>query len=275
MKIYISADMEGITGITHKNFLSPGREEYERGRKLMAGDVNAAIEGALLAGADEIVVNDAHGTMRNLCIEDIHPAARLISGYPKPQMMMCGLDGSFDAAVFVGYHSRSGTGGVLAHTISGGVFFNVSYNGKPAGEFAINAALAGAYGVPVILVSGDDCLQEEVKEWNPAIGYVTTKNAINWSCANCLHPETVTCSIKETTERMVKCCREIPPVKLEEVDVEITYKFPGFALAAASIPGVEMMDPITSRFHAADPVEAVDLLMAVSNASNVYSNGLY
>lgn len=275
MKIYISADMEGISGITHKKFLSPGAEEYERGRKLMAGDVNAAIEGALLAGAEEIVVNDAHGTMRNLCIEDIHPAARLISGYPKPQMMMCGLDASFDGAMFIGYHSRSGSGGVLSHTISGGVFQNISYNGRPAGEFAINAALAGAYGVPVILVSGDDCLQEEVKEWNPAIGYAVTKKAVNWSCADCLHPEVSARRIKEAAEKMVKGCREVPPVALKELDVEITYKYSGYSLVSASIPGVEMVDAVTSRFHAADPIEAVDLLMAVSNASNVYSNGLY
>lgn len=98
---------------------------------------------------------------------------------------------------------------------------------------------------------------------------------MNWSCADCLHPEVSARRIKEAAEKMVKGCREVPPVALKELDVEITYKYSGYALVSASIPGVEMMDAVTSRFHAADPIEAVDLLMAVSNASNVYSNGLY
>ena len=178
-KVYISADMEGISGISGSDQLSPGGSEYGRSRKLMAEDVNAAIRGALAAGATEIVVNDSHGGQRNLLPEDLHPSARLISHSFKRYGMMEGLDDSFDAVIFIGYHAKAGTpGGLFAHTGSG-VVSDLQINGKSVGEGGMNALLAAWYGVPVVLVTGDDVAVTQVKEIATAARGVVVKRAIN------------------------------------------------------------------------------------------------
>ena len=152
--VFISVDMEGISGIVDPSQTGGDPKEYDYGRKLMAGDVNAAIDGALSAGAKEIVVSDAHGGMRNIQPEDLNEAAILVRGTPNPGTMMEGISGDFDAALYVGYHSMKGTeNGILAHTISGAVVDAVYINGRETGEFGLNAAIAGWHGVPSVFVS--------------------------------------------------------------------------------------------------------------------------
>jgi len=161
MKVYISCDMEGISGVVAGKQTEGNGEEYKRAQKLMTDELNAAIEGALAGGATEILVNDSHGHMRNILIEELNPKAQLISGSPKPLLMMQGIDASFDAAFFIGYHAQAGTAySVLDHTYAG-IVYQVSLNGRPMGETGLNAALAGYFGVPVVLVSGDKLLVEE------------------------------------------------------------------------------------------------------------------
>jgi len=155
-KVLISADMEGIWGIVHGNQTSSDSPEYGPARKWMAEDVNAVIAGLFEAGAGEVVVNDSHGSMRNIVADTLDPRASLISGTPKPLSMMQGIDGSFDACVFVGYHARAGTApSVLDHTISGGVVRAVRVNGQEMPELGLNAAIAGYFNVPVIMLTGD------------------------------------------------------------------------------------------------------------------------
>ena len=155
-KVLISADMEGIWGIVHGNQTSSDSPEYGPARKWMAEDVNAVIAGLFEAGAGEVVVNDSHGSMRNIMADTLDPRASLISGTPKPLSMMQGIDASFDACIFVGYHARAGTApSVLDHTISGGVVRAIRVNGQEMPELGLNAAIAGYFNVPVIMLTGD------------------------------------------------------------------------------------------------------------------------
>ncbi len=166
MKIYISADMEGATGVTDAVQTMESRPEYAFGCKMMAHDVRAAVMGALKAGADEILVNDAHGRKINIDIAALggNGAVRLLSGTPKPLGMMEGLDESFDGVFFVGYHAMAGTPcAVLDHTVSGRTVYSVSLNGREVGETGLNAAVAAQMGVPIALVEGDDALEREVR----------------------------------------------------------------------------------------------------------------
>jgi D-amino peptidase len=161
-KVFISADMEGISGISAPDQLSASGAEYNRSRKLMADDVNAAIRGARAGGAAEIVVNDSHGSMRNLRLEDLEQGVRLISHSFKRHGMMEGLDDSFDAVIFIGYHAKADSPqGLFAHTGSG-IVRDVRVNGQSLGEGGLNTMVAAWYGVPVVLVTGDDAAVAEV-----------------------------------------------------------------------------------------------------------------
>ncbi len=178
-KVYISVDLEGISGINGDDQTSAGAAEYGRARKLMAEDANAAIRGAFEGGATDVLVNDSHGGQRNLLPEDLDPRARLISHSFKRHGMMEGLDESFDAIIFVGYHAKADSPrGVFAHTGSG-VVRDVQINGQSVGEGGMNALLARWYGVPVVVVTGDDVAVEQQKETVPGVRTVTVKRAIN------------------------------------------------------------------------------------------------
>jgi D-amino peptidase len=168
-KVYISVDMEGISGVVGDDQTSAGQPEYNRSRKLMAEDANAAIRGAFAGGATEVVVNDSHGSQRNLLPEDLDPRARLISHSFKRHGMVEGLDETFDAVIFVGYHAKADSPrGLFAHTGSG-VVKDVIVNGRSAGEGGLNTLMAQWYGVPVVMISGDDVAVAQQKEWTPNI----------------------------------------------------------------------------------------------------------
>ncbi|OGD20902.1 MAG: hypothetical protein A2Y69_12860 [Candidatus Aminicenantes bacterium RBG_13_59_9] len=155
-RVYISVDMEGIWGVVHGNQTSSDSPEYGAARKWMAEDANAVIAGLFEAGAAEVVVNDSHGSMRNIIADALDPRASLISGTPKPLSMMQGIDGTFDACIFVGYHARAGTASaILDHTISGGVVRAIRVNGQEMPELGLNAAISGYFNVPVIMLTGD------------------------------------------------------------------------------------------------------------------------
>jgi len=162
VRVFISVDMEGVCGVVHWNQTQHGKEDYERMRRLMTEEVNAAVEGAFAAGAKEIVVNDSHNAMRNVVIEDLHPDVRLITGSTKPMSMMEGLTGDFDAVFLVGYHSRASST-VLNHTYTGRVA-HYWVNGKVMGETGMNALKAGYHRVPVVLVTGDSVVTKEAQE---------------------------------------------------------------------------------------------------------------
>ncbi|WP_329372345.1 M55 family metallopeptidase [Streptomyces sp. NBC_00669] len=177
MRIYISADMEGVTGLVDADDVQPGGRDYERGRVMMTEDVNAAVRGALSAGATAVTVNDAHGPMRNLLPELLHPAARLVRGRPKAMGMLEGLDAGHDAALCVGYHSRAGALGVMSHSFMGHEIEDMWLDDRPVGEIGLAHATAAALGVPVVMLSGDDTACAETAAWDPAVTCVAVKRA--------------------------------------------------------------------------------------------------
>ena len=195
MRVYISVDMEGIAGVVHESQTDPTTPafaaKYGRFRRLMTAEANAAVEGALAAGATRVVVNDSHWFMRNLLAEELHEAAELVSGDPKPRSMMQEIDqpGGFDAALCIGYHARAGTrNAILDHTYADRIH-EVRLNGKPVGELGLNAALAGVHGVPVALVSGDSALAAEAKDLlGDGVATVIVKEAVSRHAAKSVAP---------------------------------------------------------------------------------------
>ena len=204
MRVYISVDMEGVAGVVHEDQTDPIEAryagEYNRFRRLMTAEANAAIEGALAAGAGSVLVNDSHWLMRNLLAEDLHPAAELLSGGPKARSMVEGIDSGVDVALFVGYHARAGTAhAIIDHTYTDRVY-EARLNGRPVGELAINAALAGTWDVPVALVSGDQALAEEARELLGAtVETVVVKQAVGRFAARNLAPAEACRRIREGT----------------------------------------------------------------------------
>ena len=190
MRVLISADAEGVTGITNTNELMFGRVHYEFMRTMMTDDVNAAIEGAFAGGATSVVVNDAHWTMTNVQIERLDPRAELIKGFHKHLCMVEGVQDA-DAVFFLGYHARTGdSDGVGNETILGREIVEIRMNGKPVGESEINAAVCGQFGVPVVFASGDDLYEKELRETLPDVEFGLTKYALDRWTARCLSPQT-------------------------------------------------------------------------------------
>ena len=207
MRVFISVDMEGATGVCHRDHLVPGGQDYERARGWLTGDVNAAILGALAGGATEVVVADGHGTMRNLILDDLHEAARLVTGPAqarnRPLGQVTGIeDGKYDAAMLVGYHSRAGAGGLLSHTWVGMLVHEIRLNGRAAGEALLNAAIFSHYGVPVVFASGADDFAREVKaDLGDDLEVAEVKKTLGPSAAITLTPKAAQALIREGAER--------------------------------------------------------------------------
>lgn len=258
MKIYISADIEGISGVVNSSHTSPKGHDYDRARKLMTAEVNAAIRGLKEAGADEIIVNDSHGSMTNILIEELDEGAELITGNQKLLGMMEGIDSTFDAVVLIGYHARHNTPGVLAHSFHSLVVYGIRINGVEVGEFELNTMLAGAFGVPVVFVSGDNVLAEQVRTFDSGIDTLAVKNASSRTSARCISPKRVNRLITEGTRKAItEGINKINPhTVVGEVDLEVTFINSGMAEATLYIPGVSMTAPNTVRYKARDIIEA-------------------
>jgi D-amino peptidase len=249
-KVYISADMEGISGIVGDDQLSAGGAEYGRSRKLMAEDVNAAIRGALAAGATEIVVNDAHGSQRNLLPEDLDPSARLISHSFKRHGMMEGLDETFVAVIFIGYHAKADTpGGLFAHTGSG-VVRDLQIDGRSVGEGGMNTMLAQWYGVPVVLVTGDDVAVAEVKEVATSARGVVVKRAINVRAAELKSVREARKEIEAAAREAIGSARKEGPKRPSPVRVRLRYRNFTYPEIAEAFPTIKRVDPETIEFTA-------------------------
>lgn len=209
MRVYISVDMEGVAGVVHEDQTNPidprCAPEYARFRRLMTAEANAAIQGAVDAGASRILVNDSHWTMRNLLAEELHEAAELLSGGPKPSSMMEGIDGGYDAALCIGYHARAGTrAAILDHTYTDRLI-DVRLNGRSVGELGLNAALAGVFDVPVVLVSGDAALATEAHDLlGDEVATVIVKEAVGRHAARSLAPAVACRRIREAATKALK-----------------------------------------------------------------------
>ena len=259
-KVYISVDLEGISGVNADDQTAAGQPEYARGRKLMADDANAAIRGAFEGGATDVLVNDSHGSQRNLLPEDLDPRARLISHSFKRHGMMEGLDETFDAVIFVGYHAKADAPrGLFAHTGSG-VVRDLQINGRSVGEGGMNALLAAWYGVPVVAVSGDDVAVAEVKESVPSVRTVAVKRAINVRAAEMKPLAVARREIQEAARDGVQSAKRVPPQRQGPFKVQMRYRNFTFPEVATAFREIESVAPDTVAFTRDTMPEAYRLI---------------
>ena len=260
MKILIASDMEGVTGVTIWDQVTPGHVEYTRFRRLMTQDVNAAIRGAYDSGADEIIVADGHWNGSNIMVEELDPRARLNTGSPSPFSMMQGIDESVDGVMFIGYHARNGTpNAILDHTWSSRTVANVWLNDILTGEYGLNGALAGHFGVPVIMVSGDQTACAQVVETFGDLETAIVKQASARFAAECLTPQASQDLIYSSSARAVGRLLEgdIPDPFVLDTPVRVTVEFSASDMAdrAARIPSTQR-DGTRVSFSAQEMVSA-------------------
>jgi len=249
LKIFISVDMEGIDGVVHSDQTSAQGSEFARARKLMMEEVNSAIDGAIAAGATEILVNDSHGTHRNLLIEDLRPPARLISSSIKPYGMMQGLDSSFAAVIFIGYHARAGSPvGVLAHTGTDAIA-DLKINDTRVGESGMNTLFAASLGVPVVMLTGDNIAVAQARELTPDIETVEVKEAIGTRSAVFRPVQEVRTAIRTTAEHSIRNLAAHRPLSLKPpFTFEVTFHNTTLADLAEAIPTVKRAGPATVTY---------------------------
>jgi D-amino peptidase len=272
MRVYISVDMEGVAGVVHEDQTDPvdprHAGEYNRFRRLMTAEANAAIEGAFAAGAERVLVNDSHWLMTNLLAEELHPAAELLSGGTKARSMVEGVELGFDAALFVGYHARAGVGhAIIDHTYTDGVY-EARLNGRPVGELALNAALAGTFDVPVALVSGDQALAAEARELlGPGVETVIVKHAVGRYAARSVAPSVACRLIREGA--VAALGRAHAPFRLPApIRLEVDFVRTGMADMAELVPGSVRTAGRTVAFAHDDYREVFRAWRALYNLGN-------
>jgi D-amino peptidase len=266
LKVYVSVDMEGISGIVSAEQTNSESREYPTARKWMADDVNAVVAGLLAAGATEIVVNDSHGGMRNISPEDLRPEAALISGTPKPLSMMAGIDGSFDACAFVGYHAKAGTAtATLDHTISSSSVYEIKVNGVEVPELGLNAAIAGYYGVPVIMLSGDGAACRQAKSLlGDSLVTVAVKEALSRTAAKLVPLPEARRRLQEGAREALAGRDQRKPFRFEPpYQFSLTFQNSAQAESGEALPGVTRPAARTLAFSTQDYLDGVKMLRAL------------
>jgi D-amino peptidase len=267
LKVYVAVDMEGVVGTVTSDQLGPEGFEYARFREFMTREALAAVQAAKEAGATEVVVCDSHGNGENLLIELLPPDVRVVRSWPRPLGMMAGLDETFDAAVFIGFHaSTDNPRGVRAHTFRSSLFTHVALNGKPISEGSFGAALAGSFGVPLVMMSGDDVAIAEVKSQVGDVEGAEVKKSLGFHSASTLTPQ----ASYELIGRKVKAALarrgDFKPYKLDgPFSLEIAFKHYLMAEVVSYLPGTERVDAHTIRFRAKDLAEVANLFTFLDN----------
>ncbi|SHG96995.1 D-aminopeptidase DppA. Metallo peptidase. MEROPS family M55 [Jatrophihabitans endophyticus] len=240
MRVLISADMEGVTGVTWPDDVEPGNPRWEYHRRFFTDDVNAAIEGFVAAGASDVLVNEAHATQRNLLRDRLDPRAALLTGRHKPLAMMEGVDRGVDAVAFVGYHAAAGEQGVLAHIYLPNTITGVWLNGATCSEGYMNAALAAEYGVPVVLVTGDDRACEDALTYAPDAELVAVKECVDRYSAICLPPERTYAAIREAATAALDPLPDLRPL-VAPYRYEVEFDTTNPVVMTTGIPDVEQV----------------------------------
>lgn len=266
MKILISSDMEGTTGAVDWNDVMPGKPQYERFRKLLTKDINAAIEGAFEGGADEIVVTEAHNGMKNILLEELHPEVSMITGHAgKTFGMMEGINDTFNAAFLVAYHAMEGTtAAIMNHTWSPNLIRAVWLGDLRVGELGLSSFIAGHYDVPVALVTGDDKVVKEAKTLLGDVETAIVKYGISRYTARCLPPGKTSKLIKAAAKRAVEKAKGMKPIKLEfplEVRIELMTALQATQVSKAK--GISLVDPTTIAFTCNDALEVNQMFSEV------------
>lgn len=267
LKIYISADMEGVVGAVSGDQLSPGGFEYERFRKFMTAEVNAAIDAARAAGATEFVISDSHGNGQNLLIEELPDDVTVIRSWPRELSMMAGIDETFDGVIFLGYHaSTANTRGVRAHTMSSASITGLRLNGIEMTEGSMAAAAAGHFGVPVIMISGDDVAVAENQVLIGDVEGAVVKWAKGFHSAETLTPEAGYEVIRTRTKSAIDRISRFEPYVLETpIELELTLKHYQPVELLGYLKDVERVNSHTIRYVGEDIVEISNFLTFVTN----------
>jgi D-amino peptidase len=259
LKVYISADMEGITGVASVDQLSPANFEYSQARQWMTAEVLAAIQGAREAGATEFVVSDSHGNGESLLI-DKFPAdvpITIVRSFPRPLGMMEGIDSTFAAVIFIGYHAATtSTTGVRAHTMSSALLTRIALNGVSQSEAGINAAIAAQFGVPVVMITGDDAIVSETKQRLGNLEGIVVKRAIGFHSTATLTPEVGQARIRQQAKTAVMRRGEMKPYTMTKpLSLEVSFKNYRPVELLGYLPNVQRIDAHTVRFVGRDMIE--------------------
>lgn len=257
MKVYILTDLEGVSGVVNfDDDTTPGARNYERSRKLLVGETNAAIEGCLAAGASEILVLDGHGG-GGLNLEDVHPEAKLLLG--RPLAWPFELDSSYDAVILLAHHSMNGTpDGNLSHTYSHVSITNMWLNGEKIGEIGMEFALAGYFAVPVVLVTGDEAACREARKYTADVEVAPVKRGISLGAALCLHPQKARALIRDRAEAALRRAREIPAYRVDPpFEIRTEFVSSASAFSASQRPDVELIDSRTVAVRGNDLLEVI------------------
>ncbi len=276
MKILISADMEGATGVTWPADVEPGTEQWQRCRQMFTSDVNAAIAGFFDAGATDAVVNEAHATMRNLLLEDLDGRATLLTGRHKDLGMVEGIQHpDVSAVAFIGYHAGAGADGVLAHTYLPNSIIGVRVNGVRASEGRLNALVAAEYGVPVVLVTGDDRACADAAGYAPGARAVVVKECVSRYSAICRTPDVTAAAIRSAAAGVAKLAGRRAPVADAPYHVEVEVDAAQLAQAAAIVPTVERLGERMVAYDSASAYEMIRCFKAVATMISAATEARY
>lgn len=272
MRILVSVDIEGVAGVYHPEQVRAGNPEYERARRLMAAEANAAIAGAFAGGAHEVYVNDSHGGFRNMPPDLLDERAQAIQGKPRYLSMVAGVEQGVDGVCFIGYHSRAKGRGILAHTINSFAFARIQLNGQELGEAGIYGALAGAYNAPVIMAAGDDAFIEENTPLFPHAEFVQTKRATGLNSGISLSPAESCRRIEAAATQAVTALKTHPPspfVIAGPIEVQLQAQTPALTDLFCQWPTFERINSDTLRFTAPDIESAVRSINCLSAMSSM------
>jgi len=267
LAVYISVDMEGIAGVVTADQLMPQGFEYERFRHFMTNEVLAAVRAAKAAGATRILVADSHGNAESLLIDEFPRDVHIIRSWPRHGGMMAGIDSTFNAAIFIGYHaSASSSAGVRAHTISSATFTRIAINGQDVSEGELAAAQAGAVGVPVVFMSGDNVATAELRARIGNIVTVETKKALSFHSAETITPAESVARIEAGVRSALSHVHDFQPyVVTTPVTVEMSYKNYAAAEIFSYLPGMERVGSRTVKFVGKNITDAVDVIMVAES----------
>ncbi len=259
LNVFISVDMEGLTGVTHWEEVTRGGADYEYFREVMTKEANAAVEGALSAGAGEIVVRDSHGSARNILPDLLHRKAKLIRNWSGgPKVMMEGIDETFDAVIFIGYHAKAGTPDATLEHVSSESVMNMSINGISMPEAGYNALVAGLYDVPVVFVAGDKAICEQITGLLGDVETVAVKEGIGDAAKN-LHPEIACERIRSGVEKALKNIDRFKPYKMAPpFTLRLTLKDESMINRGQYFPGARRTGEWELTFTANDLMEVMN-----------------
>jgi D-amino peptidase len=269
MKILISADMEGATGVTWPDDVTPGAKGWERCRSLFTSDVNAAVLGFFDGGADEVLINEAHSTMRNLLLEELDERAQMLTGRHKALSMVEGVQhGDVDGIAFVGYHAGAGTEGVLAHTYLANSITGVWLNDVRASEGLLNARVVAEFGVPVVLVTGDDVACEDALGYAPSALKVAVKDHVSRYAAVCRTPARTAADIRAAAKEAAALAVRHEPAEAGPFTVAVEFDAEHLASAVTVVPGVGRAGERRVAYTSATMYEAIRTFKAVTTIAS-------